>query len=416
MINKLLDSITKYEGTKFMKLAGEGMDDISPVSDLKSLEVPAIYVHVPFCHKLCPFCCFNRYLFKEDLARAYFLALKKELDMYAARGFNFSDVYIGGGTPTILMDELESLIAHLRKLYDIKRVSVETTPPAMTQENIDRLKSSGVNRVSVGIQSFDDKVLEAMGRTITRGEEAKQSLIRSQGQFDTVNCDFIFNFPYQPIETFMSDVRTFKELKIDQATFYPLMPSPRKKTAMEKKFAKVDFSREPKFYKILLDELKNDGYTVSTVWCFSRGDHIIDEYIVDSPDYAGAGAGSVGLVNGNFYVNAFAVENYIKKINEDKFPIIRYRNLSEREHIYYYFLTKLFGMQVNKEQFKKDFGKNIDLRLFKELAAMKLYGLLTEDKENVWVTDKGMFSVSIMMRNFFASLNTLREHCINNKL
>jgi coproporphyrinogen III oxidase-like Fe-S oxidoreductase len=72
MINKLLDSITKYEGTKFMKLAGEGMDDISPVSDVKSLEVPAIYVHVPFCHKLCPFCCFNRYLFKEDLARAYF--------------------------------------------------------------------------------------------------------------------------------------------------------------------------------------------------------------------------------------------------------------------------------------------------------------------------------------------------------
>jgi coproporphyrinogen III oxidase-like Fe-S oxidoreductase len=73
-------------------------------------------------------------------------------------------------------------------------------------------------------------------------------------------------------------------------------------------------------------------------------------------------------------------------------------------------------MQVNKAQFKKDFGKNIDVRLFKELLVMKLFGLLSEDKENINVTEKGMFSVSIMMRNFFASLNTLREHCINNKL
>ncbi len=416
MINKLLDSITRYEGTKFMKLAGEGMDDISPKSVGKSLEVPSIYVHVPFCRKLCPFCCFNRYLFEEDLARAYFKTLKKELDMYAAKGFNFSDVYIGGGTPTVLMDELLSLIEHLRKCYDIKRVSVETTPPALTPENVSMLKSAGVNRLSVGVQSFDDEVLKAMGRTISTGQEAKESLMRVQGNFDTVNADFIFNFPYQPLETFISDVKIFKELGIDQATFYPLMPSPRKKTAMEKKFAKVDFSREHEFYNVLVSELRNGGYSTSTVWCFSRGNHMIDEYIVDSPDYVGAGAGSVGLVDGNFYVNAFAVNNYMKKIDENKFPIIRYRNLSEREHIYYYFLTKLFGLNVNKAQFKKDFGKNIDLRLFKELLAMKMYGLIKDDGENIVVTDKGMFSVSIMMRNFFASLNTLREHCINNKL
>ncbi len=124
----------------------------------------------------------------------------------------------------------------------------------------------------------------------------------------------------------------------------------------------------------------------------------------------------MGLINGNFYVNAFAVENYIKKINEDKFPIIRYRNLSEREHILLLLPYQAVRNAVNKAQFKHDFGKNIDVRLFKELASMKLFGLLTEDKENVWVTEKGMYSVSIMMRNFFASLNTLREHCINNRL
>jgi menaquinone C8-methyltransferase len=416
MINKLLDIITRYEGTKFLKLAGDGKEDISPKSDGRSLEVPSIYVHVPFCKKLCPFCCFNRYMYQEDLARAYFKALKKELDMYAAKGFNFSDVYIGGGTPTILMDELVSLIEHLRKCYNIKRVSVETTPPALTNENIAILKSAGVNRLSIGVQSFDNKVLEAMGRTIATGEEAKESLMRVQGKFDTVNADFIFNFPYQPIETFISDVKAFKEMKIDQATFYPLMPSPRKKTAMEKKFAKVDFSHEPEFYKVLVDELLHAGYTNSTVWCFSRGNHMIDEYIVDSPDYAGAGAGSVGLVDGNFYVNAFAVENYIRKIDDGKFPLIRYRRLSGTEHVYYYFLTKLFGLSVNKAQFKKDFGKSIDAKLFKELLVMKMYGLIKDDGENIVVTDKGMFSVSIMARNFFASLNTLREYCINNKL
>jgi len=416
MINKLLDTITRYEGTKFMKLAGEGMDDIVPVSDLKSLEVPAIYVHVPFCRKLCPFCCFNRYLYQEDVARAYFSALKKELDMYAAKGFNFSDVYIGGGTPTILMDELQSLIAYLRKLYDIKRVSVETTPPAMTAENIDILKSCGVNRVSVGVQSFDDKVLEAMGRTIATGEEAREALARSQGQFDTVNCDFIFNFPYQPIETFLSDVRIFKEMKIAQATFYPLLPSPHKKSALERRFNRIALSPERRFYNTLLAEVYDDGYQASTAWCFSRGDRLIDEYLVDSDDYIGIGSGSVSICNGTFFVNSFSLEKYAGLIDSGRLPVVGYRRLSDSEYLRYYLLTKLFGLRVDGDKFRNLFQADISRRLGKELLALRAGGVVAGSGSRLSVTRRGMYTVSVMMREFFTSLNTLREQYIEHQV
>ena len=99
---------------------------------LRKGETPSLYIHIPFCRKLCPFCCFNRYLFKEDKAREYFLCLRKELDLYIQRGFTFNSFYFGGGTPTILMDELISFIDYLKHRFIVKEISLETTPNELT--------------------------------------------------------------------------------------------------------------------------------------------------------------------------------------------------------------------------------------------------------------------------------------------
>jgi len=375
----------------------------------------SLYVHIPFCRSLCPFCCFNRYLFQEDLAQRYFTDLKKELELYIRRGFKFSDIYFGGGTPTVLMDELGGFIELLRQEFQVKEISLETTPRELTRENIELLKAAGINRLSVGVQSFDEKVLKTMGRVNGPAEEVKSRLRAAEGHFDTLNVDFVFNFPGQTVGQFAADVAAFKELGIDQATFYPLMASPHKKDAMERRFNRVDNSREKQFYDVILSQLYHGGYKASTAWCFSRGERMIDEYIIESDDYIGIGAGSVSIVRGNFYVNSFSLERYHELTEAERLPIVGWRRLSARENRRYYLLTKLFGMKLDIEAFRRRFGEDKGSGLWPELAFLKTFGLVEGDG-SLRVTEKGMYPVSVMMRDFFAALNTLREYCIEHQV
>ena len=415
MISGLVGLVTRREGKKFLKLSEEIDESIITESELGGGGEVSLYIHIPFCKTLCPFCCFNRYLFKEDKARRYFKNLRKELDLYIQRGFRFSDFYFGGGTPTVLMDELVSFIDYLKENFEVKRISLETTPREVNPENINLLKVAGINRLSIGVQSFDDDVAKSMGRPFCTGKEMKEKLLMAEGKFDTLNVDLVFNFPGQSIEKFEADVATFKDLGIDQATFYPLMASPHKKDAMEQRFNRIDTSREKKFYEVILRELYAGGYWASTVWCFSKGERMIDEYIIDFDDYIGIGSGSVSIVGGNFYVNSFSLDRYEAMLNNGNFPIVGWRKLSEREHRRYYLLTKLFGMGIDKKKFQQRFGADMYEKLRRELLFFKLFGLI-QGEDKIKVTRKGMYPVSVMMREFFASLNGLREYYIENQI
>ncbi len=413
LIPELLSYIVRREGRKFGKLDAN-IDQSRIVPNQNSTGV-SLYVHIPFCRSLCPFCCFNRYLFDDAAARRYFIDLKKEIAAYKARGFTFPAVYFGGGTPTILMDELAGVIEYLRAEFPVKEISLETTPREITPQNLDFLRELGIKRLSVGVQSFDDAVLKTMGRNNGPVEQVKERLRMAQGRFDTLNVDFVFNFPGQTVEQFAADVAAFKELELDQATFYPLMASPHKKDAMERKFNRVDNSRERQFYDVILQELYRGGYTPSTAWCFSRGDHMIDEYIVDYDDYIGVGAGSVSILEGKFLVNTFSLDKYHTSAEEGHLPLIGWRPLAGRENLRYYLLTKLFGGRLDAPAFRARFGDNIYRKLFLELAFLKTAGIVKGDRL-LDVTEKGMYPVSVMMRDFFAALNTLREYCIENQV
>ena len=206
----------------------------------------------------------------------------------------------------------------------------------------------------------------------------------------------------------------FKVLGIDQATFYPLMASPHKQDALERRFNRVDNSRERQFYDVILRELYHGGYKASTAWCFSRGQHMIDEYIIEYDDYIGIGAGSVSIVRGNFYVNSFSLDRYHDLTGAGRLPIIGWRRLSEKENLRYYLLTKLFGMKLDTAEFHRRFG-NGPGKLWAEMAFLKTFGIVSGDG-TLRVTDKGMYPVSVMMRDFFAALNTLREYCIEQQI
>ena len=122
-----------------------------------------LYMHVPFCERLCPYCSFNRFPFSEDLAIPYFESMRKEMLMLKKLGYDFESLYIGGGTPTIMIDELCETIYLSRASFSIKEVSSETNPNHLIPSYLDKLQGR-IQRLSVGVQSFDNDLLKQMDR------------------------------------------------------------------------------------------------------------------------------------------------------------------------------------------------------------------------------------------------------------
>ncbi len=165
-----------------------------------------------------------------------------------------------------------------------------------------------------------------------------------------------------------------------------------------------------------MKELYRDkDYRASTAWCFSRGERLIDEYIIESDDYIGIGAGSVSVVDGNFLVNTFSLDKYDQLIKEGRLPIAGWRKLSGKEHRRYYLLTKLFGMKVDTAEYRRRFNESLNRRLWLETGFFRGSGVI-RGKDILQVTERGMYTVSVMMRDFFASLNTLREKYIERQV
>jgi len=371
-----------------------------------------LYLHVPFCEELCPYCSFHRIVFREELARSYFKALRKEVAMYKNQGYNFRALYVGGGTPTVLIDELSATIEFIRKTYDVMEISVETNPNHLTDDNMRILKDTGVNRLSVGVQTFNDELLKATERyhKYGSGGEIKDRLRSLKGYFDTLNVDMIFNFPTQTAQTLEEDLSELISLQADQITYYPLMVSSATQKIMGRKLGTVDYDRGNEFYNIITRTLENE-YKTSTAWCFSRNDAMIDEYVINYDEYAGLGSGSIGYLNGSIYANTFDIGDYIRQVEEDRFPIVARRDCSLKERILYDFLMKLFGLTLNLDELTKKHGVSAFRWLIPEIGFFLLTGGLRKDGATLTLTTKGRYYWVIMMREFFVSVNNFRDYC-----
>ncbi|MHB8088455.1 MAG: radical SAM protein, partial [Anaerolineaceae bacterium] len=166
-----------------------------------------LYMHVPFCESLCPYCSFNRFLYEGKKAVDYFAALREEMRMVANLGYDFKTLYIGGGTPTINIEELVKTIDLARELFDIHEVSCETNPNHLVPEYVEQLKDR-VQRLSVGVQSFNTDLLQQMNRLekFGDGEKILERIRYAAPYFESLNVDMIFNFPNQTLEMLNADL------------------------------------------------------------------------------------------------------------------------------------------------------------------------------------------------------------------
>lgn len=375
-----------------------------------------LYAHVPFCERLCPYCSFNRFPFAEDPAREYFRSIRQQMRMVADLGYTFGSLYIGGGTPTVLVDELCATIDLARELFGNLEVSTETNPNHLIPEVLDPLRDR-VQRMSVGVQSFDDGLLKQMDRydKYGSGAEILERLRSLEGFFHSLNVDMIFNFPSQTEEILRHDIEMVKASRCNQTTFYPLMASRSVEKSLKGSVGTVDYGREARYYEILSREL-SDTFEFSTAWTFSRkGGGMIDEYIVDYEEYVGIGSGAFSYLRGDIYLTTFSLREYSKAIGAGLMPVsVGSRDNGIKNRMRYRFLMELFGLRLDKKKFERDFGMSVERGLPAEMLFFRTFGAFAVDNaEELKLTERGRYLAVVMQRTMFAQLNNLRDTARN---
>ena len=409
MINQIVTRIAKREFARSLKFEEGTFPELPSCSDEKQR---LLYLHVPFCEELCPYCSFHRITFEEPLTQKYFKALRQEIKIYHEKGYKFEGIYVGGGTPTVLIDELAQTLNLARELFPIRDISVETNPNHLTAKNIEILQKSAVKRLSVGVQTFNDDLLKKIGRyeKYGSGEEIAERLKNIQGSFHTLNADMIFNFPGQTPELLDADLSILLNLNMDQVTFYPLMISALTQEIMEKTVGGVDFSGEEKLYKLIVRRLEKN-YDFSSAWCFSRKEALIDEYVVEFEEYAGLGSGAIGYLHGTCYSNTFDISGYIASLEKGKLPLQASRKFDLRDQMSYDFMMKLFSTKLDIEAMQKKYEGRFLKTMWKEIAAFEIVRAYRYFPPYLHLTPYGRYLWVIMMREFFIAVNNFRDYC-----
>lgn len=369
-----------------------------------------LYIHIPFCEVLCPFCSFHRVQHCHHQARRYFSALRTELGRYHAAGHKFSGVYFGGGTPTIEPEELVETIEIVRALFNVHEISVETNPRDLRPPLLELLRRAGVTRLSVGVQSFDDKLLREMERfeKYGGGEEIQQHLRNAAGLFPTLNVDLIFNQPHQSLASLERDLEIVRTCGANQVSCYPLMTSPTAIRRMTGKMGVPDHRRLRPMYHAIAQRLQPE-FTATSAWCFTRQGTGSDEYIATAENYVGIGSGAFSYLDGTLYATTFSLPAYEQRIARGLTGITTRHRLRPADAMRYALLVRMFGLGLDREWALRRHGRKFFRTLWGELRTLEWLGASTRDAAGWRLTERGRYWLMLMMSEFFESVNTYRD-------
>ncbi len=371
-----------------------------------------LYAHIPFCHTLCSYCTFHRFLFKEHTARLYFENLRKEMDYVKALGYDFQSMYVGGGTTTIIESELIKTLEHAKKLFpSIKEISCETDPQIIMTPQFRNLKGL-VDRMSIGVQSFNDDILKLAERyeKFGSGEQIFERLQYAQELFPTCNVDMIFGFRGQTLDMLQDDMDKIRQLNPRQVTTYPLMVTSQTRKSVKNVIA-AEGSQLAEQYQVIMNTL-GAHYRQLTSWTFGRtNDEGFDEYVVDHDEYLGVGSGAFSFLGDSLYVNTFSLRRYGERIAQGFTGVERRRQFNKHSILQYRLMLNLFSHRLSRRYFREVHGVNLDTTLFKEMLGLKAIGAIKNDPtdpDRLIVTDAGKFLGLVMMKAFYSAMDNVR--------
>ena len=356
------------------------------------------YVHIPFCTQICYYCDFSKVFIKNQPVDAYLEHLIQETRSYEIG--KLRTLYIGGGTPTALSaQQLSYLLTELPKVMNLSEVeefTIEANPGDLDPDKIAVLKDSQVNRVSLGVQTFDNKMLKKIGRSHQEQDIYDNIRHLKQAGFDNISIDLIYALPGQTMDQVKENVAKAIDLDIPHMSLYSLILENHTVFMNRMRRGKLPLPKEEleaEMFEYIIEELEKAGFEHYEISNFSKPGFESRHNLVywDNAEYYGLGAGASGYVDGIRYKNHGPIRHYLEAVEAVKALITEeHLTLEEKmEEELFLGLRKKTG--VSKARFEEKFGVSFDQRYGQVVASLTEQGLLVPDDKQVRMTKRGLF-------------------------
>lgn len=378
-----------------------------------ALERAGLYLHVPFCKDLCPYCPYNRVLYDEEAFSRYEKAVHQEIEFYAPylNQTQFVSFYIGGGTPTVNMKGLLRILDHLKKALSLScDICIELHPANMDHACLDALRQAGVTMLSIGVESTSDRLLKKIGRNHD-GATALDALRRAKGVgFDAINVDLMFALPTQTLEDWDKDLRLVLEAGADQISTYPLFSFPYTELGRDKQIKVI--KRPPgrlirSMLKLTHLYANNFGLKRCAVWSWLKPAQKKFSSITRH-HYVGFGPSAASMIGSHFYVNTFDVNAYASALPAQR-PIALSMAVDKRLEMAYWLYWRVYELEVGNHEFSRLFGgqESLGARFGHIFAPLRLFGLLTKNNSAYQITTSGAYWIHRLQNEY--SLNYINR-------
>jgi oxygen-independent coproporphyrinogen-3 oxidase len=379
-----------------------------------------IYLHIPFCRKRCHFCYFRVYTDKDSAAiRRYLDAALKELSLYARKPFiggrkpNF--IYFGGGTPSFLsVDQLKHLTNGMKALLpwdEAEEVTFEVEPGTLTDHKLKAIREMGVTRLSLGVENFDDHILEINGRAHHSKEIARAYAFARALDFPQINIDLIAGMVEETEANWRECVRKTIEMAPDSVTIYemeiPYNTTIYKQMKAEGKLVApvADWDTKRAWVSYAFAELEKVGYTVASAYTAVK-DKQKTRFVYRDRLWAGAdllalGVASFGHIGGTHYQNQHDFDPYVNIMQSGRLPIYRALTPTDDERLIREFVLQLKLGRVSCDYFQKKFGVDIRVRFAAPMQKLKDWGFLSVEGDAVILNREGLLQVDRLLHEFF---------------
>lgn len=356
------------------------------------------YVHIPFCTQICYYCDFSKVFIKNQPVDSYLEHLLQEFHSYDIQ--KLRTLYIGGGTPTALSaPQLEVLLDGLTKNLDLsvlEELTIEANPGDLDEHKIAVLKNSAVNRVSLGVQTFDDKMLKKIGRSHLEKDIYENISRLKLAGFDNISIDLIYALPGQTMDQVKDNVAKAIALDIPHMSLYSLILENHTVFMNRMRRGKLPLPKEEveaEMFEYIIAELERAGFEHYEISNFSKPGFESRHNLMywDNAEYYGIGAGASGYVNGVRYKNHGPIRHYLNAVEEGN-ARINEEHLSLREQMeeeMFLGLRKKTG--VSKARFEEKFGTSFENVYGQVVRDLCHQGLLQVEGQQIRMTKKGLF-------------------------
>ena len=346
-------------------------------------KVKSLYIHIPFCNKICDYCDFTKLQYFRNFAISYLEALKDELKSYPIK--DLKTIYVGGGTPTALEDDLFEELLEIIDMYTdgVQEYTFEANPESLSLSKIKMLKAHSVNRVSLGVQTTNDKILKTVNRdhSFSEVQEAIKNL-REAG-IDNINVDLILGLPHTSEKILKEDLKNILSLGVKHVSCYGLTVNPHT-VLFTKGFKEPEGDILRKYYDIVEETLTKNGFVHYEVSNWAKPGYQSEHNLTywRNKQYYGCGLGASGYIKDIRYKNTINLSQYLTRVF-----VSEKEEVSERDKLTYQIMLNLRTIEGLNMSFVKN-KRNAIGELIKEKLLILKDDILIPTYEGMMVLDQ----------------------------